>query len=308
MMSTHLTAVLQALFVVILWATSWVLIKIGLQDLPPLTFAGLRYALAFLILLPVLTWRQGLGALAKLPGWAWRRLVLLGVLFYAATQGAMFVALAHLPAVTVNLLWSFSSVAVALLGIAWLSERPGSLQWAGILLAAMGAVIYFNPLGLNEFSLTGILAAVCGVAANAVSSILGREVNRSEIASPLAVTVVSMGIGAALLLAVGIAIEGLPTLSLQSWGILLWLALVNTALAFTLWNHILRTLSAVESSIINGTMIIWIPILALLFLGEQLNGRELLGLAAAAAGTLMVQARTQKPRPVESGGNSLTQT
>ena len=48
----HLTAVLQALLVTFLWATSWVLIKIGLKDIPALTFAGLRYTAAFLCLLP----------------------------------------------------------------------------------------------------------------------------------------------------------------------------------------------------------------------------------------------------------------
>ena len=48
----HLTAVFQALFVTFLWSTSWVLIKIGLTDIPALTFAGLRYGLAFLCLLP----------------------------------------------------------------------------------------------------------------------------------------------------------------------------------------------------------------------------------------------------------------
>ena len=46
-------AIIQALFVTFLWSTSWVLIKIGLEDIPALTFAGLRYFLAFLILIPV---------------------------------------------------------------------------------------------------------------------------------------------------------------------------------------------------------------------------------------------------------------
>lgn len=50
---TNPKAVLLALFVTFLWSTSWVLIKLGLQaSLPPVTFAGLRYTLAFLCLLP----------------------------------------------------------------------------------------------------------------------------------------------------------------------------------------------------------------------------------------------------------------
>ena len=51
--SPHTRAVLQALLVTFLWSTSWVLIKIGLADIPALTFAGLRYVLAFLVLIPL---------------------------------------------------------------------------------------------------------------------------------------------------------------------------------------------------------------------------------------------------------------
>jgi drug/metabolite transporter (DMT)-like permease len=46
-----------------------------------------------------------------------------------------------------------------------------------------------------------------------------------------------------------------------------------------------------ESSIINGTMLIWIPILAVIFLGERITEKELIGLALAGIGTLLVQLR-----------------
>ena len=61
------------------------------------------------------------------------------------------------------------------------------------------------------------------------------------------ITFISMGIGSAFLLAVGGCIQGFGVMSWQDWGIVIWLALVNTAFAFTLWNHTLRTLTAVES-------------------------------------------------------------
>jgi drug/metabolite transporter (DMT)-like permease len=133
--------------------------------------------------------------------------------------------------------------------------------------------------------------AVLGILANAASSILGRDINRTGEYHPLVVTVISMGAGSILLLVAGILTEGFPTISLQSWGIILWLALINTAFAFTLWNHTLRTLSAVESSIINGTMMIWIPILAIIFLGETITGKEIAGLVVTGLGTLIVQLR-----------------
>jgi drug/metabolite transporter (DMT)-like permease len=291
-MNSHLKAVLQALFVVFLWATSWVFIKVGLEEIPPLTFAGLRYLIAFLCLLGVFFFneevRKGSKMLSKE---VWVRLSILGLLFYAITQGASFVALAYLPAVTVNLLWSCSSVTVALLGVFWLSERPRLFQWGGVALAILGSLIYFLPVDIPKNQTLGLMAAVFGVLANALSSIMGREINRTREYHSLQVTVVSMGIGAILLLVTGLCVEGLPAINLKSWSIILWLAIVNTAFAFTLWNHTLRTLTAMESSIINGTMSIWIPVFAILFLGENITGKELFGLIGVGIGTLMVQIR-----------------
>jgi drug/metabolite transporter (DMT)-like permease len=86
-------------------------------------------------------------------------------------------------------------------------------------------------------------------------------------------------------------VEGIPKIDLMGWAIILWLAIVNTAFAFTLWNHTLRTLTAMESSIINGTMLIWIPIFAVIFLGEGISLKELIGLVAVGMGTLLVQLR-----------------
>ena len=290
-MKPHFKAVLQALFVVFLWATSWVFVKIGLQDIPPITFAGLRYFLAFLGLLVWMQIRGMKSDIRALDKRAWMQLLILGILFYAVTQGAIFVALAYLPAVTVNLLWSFSSVFVAILGIFWLSERPTFLQWSGILLAIAGAILYFSPVSIPESQTIGVIVAMIGILANAISAIIGRQINRSEIHRPLVVTVISMGMGSIVLLLAGVATEGLSSINLQNWGIIVWLALVNTAFAFTLWNHTLRTLTAMESSIINGTMMIWIPILAILFLGETVTVKEIIGLAITGLGTLIVQLR-----------------
>jgi drug/metabolite transporter (DMT)-like permease len=98
-----------------------------------------------------------------------------------------------------------------------------------------------------------------------------------------------MAIGAVVLLGAGVALEGWPRLDLAGWLIVAWLAVVNTAFAFTLWNHTLRTLTAVESSVVNNTMTIQIAVLAIVFLGERLGPLQLIGLFLAAAGAAAVQ-------------------
>jgi drug/metabolite transporter (DMT)-like permease len=287
----RLAAILQALFVTFLWSTSWVLIKIGLQDIPALTFAGLRYILAFFCLLPFLLGSSSRVALRRLNGRRWLELVALGFLFYAVTQGASFLSLAYLPAMSVSLLWNLTTVTVAFMGIWVLAEPLTLLQWGGVVLNLVGIVIYFHPPAFPGGQLLGLVAALVGVLANAGSSILGRAVNRRADIQPLPVTAVSMGVGAVLLLTTGVSVQGLPPLGGQHWMIIGWLAVVNTAFAFTLWNRTLRTLTAVESSIINSTMLGQIAVLAWVFLGESLTWQRALGLILAGLGTMIVQLR-----------------
>ncbi|MEA4907601.1 MAG: DMT family transporter [Anaerolineaceae bacterium] len=288
-MSAHRRAVLQALLVTFLWSTSWVLIKIGLVELPALTFAGLRYTLACLCLLPLFLRSPAAAALRNLAPGQWGRLALLGVVMYTLTQGAQFLALTLLPTVTVNLALSLTSIVVALLGISLLGERSSRVQWAGIIISVVGAVVYLYPVQLAGNMALGMGVAVLGMVSNAAASLLGRSINRSSALPPLAVTVVSMGIGGPLLLVGGLLQEPWPALSWSHWLIVAWLAVVNTAFAFTLWNHTLRTLSAAESSVINNSMLVQIPLLAVIFLGESLSAQEVAGLAVAVVGMLAVQ-------------------
>jgi drug/metabolite transporter (DMT)-like permease len=289
----RLRAVLLALLVTLLWSTSWVLIRIGLEDMPPLSFAGLRYTLAFLCLLPFAIRSRQLEPLRRASAGTWLRLILLGVLFYAVTQGAQFLSLFYLPASMTSLVLSFTTILVAFLGAFFMGERPTIAQWAGTVVYLGGVILYLYPISLPKGEVIGLIAALTGMLANALSSVLGRYVNRSDALSPVAITVVTMGIGSVLLLAVGIAVQGLPRLTLANWAIVLWLAVVNSALAYTLWNRTLRALSAMESSMINNTMLFQIAVLAWLFLGEQLTLAEATGIVLAVVGTLVVQVRRQ---------------
>jgi len=293
--SSRISAILQAIFVTILWASSWVLIKFGLRnDIPAITFAGLRYGLAWLCLLPfVLFKKERRQAIKQLPRNTWIRLGILGFVFYTLTQGAQFLSLAYLPAAMASLLLNLTPMVVGITGILFLNERPIASQWFGIGLATLGVGFYFLPISLPQAQVVGVIVALVGVTANASSSLLGREINRHRLLSPLLVTFVSMGIGSLLLLAIGVVTQGFGSMTWQDWGIVAWLALVNTAFAFTLWNHTLRTLTAVESSVINSLMMPQIALLAFLFLGETLSAKEIWGLILVGLGVLIVQLRRQ---------------
>ena len=293
----HVKAVLQALLVTFLWSTSWVLVKIGLDDLDlqPISFAGMRYALAAAILLPfgiraIRAARRAGGA--SLPRGITAGVVLYGLLFVAVAQGAQFAALGVLPATAVSLVLSSIPAVVALMALVGRSERATMTQAGGIGLLTLGAALYFGPFEVRSGDAAGFIAAAVCVIAAALSSHLGRELARDTIGlvgGPIGLTSASMAVGAAALLGVGLALEGWPTIDGAGWLIIGWLAVVNTAFAFTLWNHTLRTLTAVESSVVNNTMTVQIAALAVVILQERVEALQLIGLLMAAAGAAVVQ-------------------
>lgn len=298
-------AVVQALLVTFLWSTSWLLIKVGLSNnLPPLTFAGLRYTIAFLVLAPFVlansAYRQ---QIRKTPGRTWLLLGTLGVVFYTLTQGAQFIGLSLLPAATLSLLLNLTPVLVAVFSGAVNREAAIPLQWAGVGLAAAGVLLYFLPSASYAGRLLGVMVGLSALCANAGSSLLGRRVNRNKRLAPVTVTFVSMGVGGVLLLVSGIVIQGFGRLGLLQWAIILWLAIVNTAFAFTLWNHTLRRLTSIESSVVNGAMLPQVAILAWVFLDEPLSPVQLAALGILTVGTVVVQVAPYKAAIAERQKN-----
>ena len=290
----HIFAVLQALLVTFLWSTSFIIIKWGLADIPPITFAGLRYFLAFLCFLPFIFKKKYVDEIKELSLRQWYKLILLGFVFYTLTQGTQFLGLSLLPAVSVSLMLNFTPIVVAIMGILFINEIPSRLQWSGAVIFLVGIIFYFYPISFEGNQGLGLVVMAIGVLANSGAGILGRDIYRQRNISPVVITFISMGIGSIILLLTGFLYTGIPTISMQNWIYLIWLAVVNTAFAFTLWNHTLRSISAMESSIINGTMLIQIAFLAWFFLDERITTQAGIGMGIAALGATLVQLKRSK--------------
>jgi len=300
---SHRLAVWLALLVTVLWSSSWVLIRWGLDDegLTPVMFAALRYGLAAIVLVGFVIVRERHGHQHyQVDGRYIAKLVGLGLIMYTLTPGAMFVALDEQPAATTSLVLSLTPLLVAGGAALTLAEVPSRVQLAGVVLVAMGAFLYFSgDLGATA---AGMVAAVTALLANVGASILGRSVNRERRLPALYITAVSMAIGAGVLAFLAIGLEGFPAISTRGWLIIAWLAVVNTAFAFTLWNLSLQRLSAVESAAVNNTMLVQIAILAWIFLDESPGAYGMLGIALVTVGVYLVQA-TRWARIAHSGAN-----
>lgn len=133
-----LVALLQAFFVTFLWSSSYVLVKIGLKEIAPLSLVSLRYIVASLILIIAAVLRGN--NLLLIDSRHLFHIVILGVSGYTVAQGLQCVGLFYLPAVSVTFLLNFTPVIVLVFGALALKEYPRPHQLLGMALVLIGAL------------------------------------------------------------------------------------------------------------------------------------------------------------------------
>ena len=286
----RLLGVLEALLVTFLWSSSYVLVKIGLDQIqiPPLTLVALRYAVASAVLIPLAIRRKSLTMLGDSK--TLRRIGFLGLTGYAVAQGLQCLGLFYLPAVSVTFILNFTPVFVLAMGVFALGEQPTKAQLVGMGLVLVGAYLFFND-PLSGSSPVGILITLFSGLGWAAYMVYSRYTFVREEFDLLGLTAFSMGAGTLILVAAALVFEGVSSVPPSGWGIIAWLGVVNTALAFFLWNHALQRLEAFETSILQNTMLIQIAVLSWVFLGERLTGMKLVAMAMVFLGVLTVQLR-----------------
>ncbi len=177
--------------------------------------------------------------------------------------------------------------------ISWIVKKrsPGKTQWVGFILSVVGATIYFLPeIGLRSMdkALGMIFTAISGLFWGVYMVLV--EKRNSEGLDSLTRTTISMGLGSAPLLLLSFVIEGTGLVK-SSWIYIVWLGVVNTALAFTLWIHSLEELRAFETAVLQNTMLIQIALLSMLFLGETSSSNKIIGMILVLTGAILAQRR-----------------
>ncbi|MDX2343307.1 MAG: DMT family transporter [Acidimicrobiia bacterium] len=290
----------------LLWALAIILVKIGLEDIPRLTFASLRYVVGAFTLL---VWRMVTvrSTEYKIPASMWRLLVALGILLYGIVPAAQFISLDLVEAVTFNFVFQAGiPLVLALLAGVVLKEATSRWEWLGVAVVVAGIFIFYPALPHGDEALGVLLAAVAAMGIGG-SNLLQRMVMRGRQITALDATVIPMTLGSVGLFIVAMIVEPLPNLGRNEILLILLLGVVNTALAFTLWHHAMRTLNALHAGTIASAQTIEVPIFAFLILGESLTVGRIFGSVVVLAGILIVHyskaraARTRAETDAVSG-------
>jgi len=280
-----LGAALKLLATAAIWASTFVLARMLVKEVGPITMAGLRFSAAGLLLVIYMKGKRF--DFSTLKG-HWFKLLMLGLLSFSIGNACTYYALQYLPSTTVSFLMSFVTPLVLVMGIVWLKEVPGILQAIGLMIALTGTFFYFYPQPLPTGN-PGFFVLACGLAGFAGYTILGRFMARDRQVHFLAQTAFPLLFGGGITLILGLFVEGLPQLSTQAVLILLWLVLVNTLLGYILYNQAIMYLTAIQVNVILNLSPFFTVLLAFFMLGEVISPRQAAAMLVVFLGTLLVQ-------------------
>jgi drug/metabolite transporter (DMT)-like permease len=267
---------------VLIWAISWPVIKVGVSVISPVWFACLRYGLATIVLLVVAATQREL----RVPNKSDRRLVVVSGLLQMGVYAALTsTALTRLPAGRASVLAFSTPLWVAPMA-AWRGqERLTRRSTAGVAVGLLGIIVIAVPSLLQDGRGRALAYAmlVLAAAAWAVSIVFVRGHRFSASASALSPW--QTAVATAFLLPLALAVEGAPP-SITPRGVmaLLYVGIVATAFAYWAIVEVGRRLKATTLSV----TLLATPGLGLLISaltqGERIGASLILGIALIAAG------------------------
>ena len=268
-----------------IWGSTWLFIKVGLEYLPPLSFAGIRFLIASIpiALLCVMTGR-------RLPGRRedWWLITVTGLITFSINYGLIFWAELFITSALAAVLYTTMPLfGLVMAHVAIPSEPMNLRKTLGVLCGILGVTIVFSDqLGLSEPGLVwGASAVVFAAFINSWSTVLIKT--RAHHIDSFVLSAGQMVVGCLPLLAVGYVVEGSPfdfAWPTMAWVSLLYLALVGSSLAFVGLYWLIKRMDVTKTQLIPLSSTLIAVVLGWLVLDERFSILELSGAAVILAG------------------------
>jgi drug/metabolite transporter (DMT)-like permease len=281
----------------VVWSSTWLVIKIGLRDLPPVSYAAIRFVIAIIVLLAVSIGRTRLLPRSRLEV---AILALTGVLMFSINYGLLFWGELHVSSGLAAVLQATIPIFGMVFAHFMLPNEP--IRWqrlTGAFLAVGGVALIcarlLNFSGMLAF--WGGLGIVIGAAGAAFSNVLIKR--RPIQLSPGMLAAWQMIFGTVPLLLLGFALEGNPARfhwSAMSIVCLLYLAIIGSALTFLLLYWLLPQMSATNLQTVSLITPPGAVMLGWLLGGETFPLWSLLGAGFVLAGVWMIFRKSETSR------------
>src|SRR5215216_1911875 len=284
-----------------IWGSTWLFIKLGLEDLPPFTFAGIRFVIACAIVFSIIRIR---GIALPRARADWILLAVTGILSFGFNYGLVFWGEQYITSGLAALLQATTPA----FGLVFAHfNLPGErLSWTrigGVVLGVCGvAVIFSNQLAVaGRQALAGCVALILSSIFVAYSNILVKKHGKNL--NPAIMTAGQMLFGLLLLLAVSITLEGNPLR--YHWTpmaviALLYLAVVGSVIAFLLYYWLILNMDVTKSMLIALVTPVVAVILGMIVLNEEFGWRTLAGGAMIILGIAFIVVRKNRHQSVQS--------
>lgn len=233
---------LLALAVIVVWGTNFVIIKLGLGELPPLLFATLRF---FFSCVPWLFF-------IRRPAVPWRLLVANGVFLGFGLFGILFIAMrSSITPGIASLVVQTQAFFTIGLSMVLLGERLRAFQAAGLALCVGGLVLLFLHVDAATTTLGLILTLGCGLSW-AIANIVAKKAGKVDMLGFMVWS--SLFAVPPLLLASFVfegpqrIAEGLAHATWFGWAASVWQGVANTLFGYGAWNWLLARYPAATIS------------------------------------------------------------
>jgi drug/metabolite transporter (DMT)-like permease len=270
--------VLVWLILALIWSTTWIFIKIGLGDLPPIAFSSARFLLSVAILFAVIRIK---GIALPRSAKEWRLIVLTGVLQFSINYSAVFWSEQYITSGLAAVLQA--TIPVFGLAIGWMflpDERITFQKVAAIILGIAGvAVIFIDQLRIeNWLAFAGCVAVVIGAYAAAQASVLTKA--KASNIHPAAFVFCQMLCGLPLIIGYSLIKEGNPLTynwSGTALGCILYLAVFGSVVAFWLYYWLLHRVESTKAMMISLVTPLLAVVIGAVTLGERLPPQTFFG-------------------------------
>ncbi|MFC1481922.1 DMT family transporter [Candidatus Neomarinimicrobiota bacterium] len=260
-----------------IWGTTFVALKIGLNGTPPIFGSALRHLLGSIILFGVVRYRHLVVPMTSL---AVKQYLMVGLLNFSLSYSLTYSGTQFIYSNVSALLWSTIPITTAILAHFTLTDEHLTLmKGGGILVGFCGVTLIFAGYGFGQsqnLSLGMSLVLLAVLAGTWPAIYVKRSGNHPN---PIVLNAVATAIGGSVSLVVALIFEDTASMvwNQTTIGVIVYLAIFGTAIAWVAYYYLLQYIEVVQVSFIGFIAPIIATFVGVIVLGEKLSPVVYLG-------------------------------